>query len=87
MLIHHWRFQVPPPHLHLEAAIARLEDCMSAIRPRGIAFAQGEILRAYAVQLHLKQIARLLRAARVEAGRAVGKTHKDRAEEPGEQAI
>jgi uncharacterized membrane protein YccC len=84
--IHHWRFHVPPPNLHLEAAIARLEERMSAIRPKGIAFSQGEILRAYAVQLHLKQIARLLRAARVEASHAVRKTHTARTEEPGEQA-
>jgi hypothetical protein len=31
-----------------------------------------EIIRAYAVQLHLKQIARLLRASRVETSRTVG---------------
>ncbi|HWE87816.1 MAG TPA: FUSC family protein [Terracidiphilus sp.] len=73
--IHHWRFHVPPPNLHLESDIAKLEQQMSAARPKGIAFAQEEILRAYAVQLHLKQIARLLRAARVETSRAVGQEH------------
>ena len=52
--------------------IAQLEEKMSALRPKGIAFSQAEILRAYAVQLHLKQIARLLRASRVETSRAVG---------------
>jgi len=52
---------------------------MSVARPKGIAFAQEEILRAYAVQLHLKQIARLLRAARVETSRAIGQEHAPRA--------
>ncbi len=79
--IHHWRFHVPPPNLHLEDDIARLEQRMSAVRPKGIAFSQGEILRAYAVQLHLKQLARLLRAARVETSRSVGETHKVQAGE------
>lgn len=77
--IHHWRFHVAPPNLHLEADIAKLEQQMSAARPKGIAFAQEEILRAYAVQLHLKQIARLLRATRVETSRAVGQEHASRA--------
>jgi hypothetical protein len=45
---------------------------MTAARPTGIEFSQAEILRAYAVQLHLKQIARLLRASRVETSRAIG---------------
>jgi hypothetical protein len=49
---------------------------MSAVRPKGIAFSQAEILRAYAVQLHLKQIARLLRASRVETSLAVGEAQK-----------
>jgi len=70
--IHNWRFYVPPPGLHLEEDIEDLEKQMSAVRPKGIAFSQAEILRAYAVQLHLKQIARLLRASRVETSRAVG---------------
>jgi hypothetical protein len=70
--IHNWRFQVPPEGLYLEDDILQLEERMAAARPKGIAFSQGEILRAYAVQLHLKQIARLLRASRVETSRAVG---------------
>ena len=74
--IHNWRFHVPPEGLHLEDDIAQLEDRMSAVRPKGIAFSQAEILRAYAVQLHLKQIARLLRASRVETSRAVGEAQK-----------
>jgi hypothetical protein len=74
--IHKWRFHVPPPGLHLEEDIAQLEERMSAVRPKGIAFSQAEILRAYAVQLHLKQIARLLRASRVETSRAVGEAQK-----------
>jgi hypothetical protein len=67
---------VAPPGLHLEEDIARLEERVSALRPKGIGFPQAEILRAYAVQLHLKQIARLLRASRVEASRAVGEAQK-----------
>lgn len=74
--IHNWRFNVPPPGLHLDEDIARLEEHMSALRPRGIEFSLAEILRAYAVQLHMKQIAGLLRAARVEASRAVGESQK-----------
>jgi len=69
--IREWRFHVPPP-MNLEEDIAQLEARMTAVRPTGIEFSQAEILRAYAVQLHLKQIARLLRASRVETGRAVG---------------
>ncbi|HEX3374024.1 MAG TPA: FUSC family protein [Edaphobacter sp.] len=75
--IHHWRFHVAPPGLQLEEDIAQLEERMGALRPRGISFSQAEILRAYAVQLHLKQIARLLRASRVETGLAVGEPQKD----------
>jgi hypothetical protein len=70
--IHNWRFDVPPPGLNLEEDIVQLELRMNAARPKGIAFSQAEILRAYAVQLHLKQIARMLRASRVETSRATG---------------
>jgi hypothetical protein len=70
---------VAPPGLQLEEDIAQLEERMSALRPKGISFSQSEILRAYAVQLHLKQIARLLRASRVETGLAVGEPHADKA--------
>jgi uncharacterized membrane protein YccC len=70
--IHEWRFDVEPPAMNLEEDIEELEKRMEQVRHTGIGFSQAEILRAYAVQLHLKQIARLLRAARVEASRAVG---------------
>jgi uncharacterized membrane protein YccC len=70
--IHPWRFQALPPGISLEEDIAQLELRMNAVRPKGIEFSQSEILRAYAVQLHLKQIARLLRASRVETSEAVG---------------
>ena len=70
--IHKWSFFVPPPGMSLEQDIAELEVRMDAVRHTGIVFSQAEILRAYAVQLHLKQIARLLRASRVETSRAVG---------------
>jgi hypothetical protein len=72
--IHRWRFNVPPQGLSLEGDIEQLEFRMSAVRHKGIGFSQAEILRAYAVQLHLKQIARLLRASRVETNRAIGES-------------
>ena len=46
-----------PPRMNLEEDIAQLEARMTEVRPTGIRFSQAEILRAYAVQLHLKQIA------------------------------
>jgi uncharacterized membrane protein YccC len=77
--IHLWRFDVPPSGMNLEQDIVDLEARMDTVRHTGIGFSQAEILRAYAVQLHLKQIARLLRASRVETSRAVGevKERKD----------
>jgi hypothetical protein len=74
--IYEWRFDVPPQGMNLEEDIVQLEARMNAIRPKGIVFSQAEILRAYAVQLHLKQIARLLRASRVETSRAVGEVQE-----------
>lgn len=74
--IHGWRFHIPPPGLNLEEDIAQLEARMAAVRPTGFQFSQAEILRAYAVQLHLKQIARLLRSSRVETSQAVGEAQK-----------
>jgi hypothetical protein len=73
---HSWRFHIPPTGLHLEEDIAQLEARMAEVRPTGFQFPQAEILRAYAVQLHLKQIARLLRASRVETSRAIGEAQK-----------
>jgi uncharacterized membrane protein YccC len=75
--IHQWRFNIPPLGMNLEQDIADLEARMDAVRHTGIGFSQAEILRAYAVQLHLKQIARLLRASRVETSRAIGEVHKE----------
>lgn len=69
--IHKWRFDVPPAGMSLEQDIADLESRMDTVRHTGLGFSQAEILRAYAVQLHLKQIARLLRASRVETSRTV----------------
>jgi hypothetical protein len=48
-----------------------LEAKMAKIRPTGLGFPQSEILRAYAVQLYLKQLARLLRSARTETSQIV----------------
>jgi|CZKZ01.1.fsa_nt_gi uncharacterized membrane protein YccC len=74
--IHKWRFDIPPQGMNLEQDIVDLEARMDAVRHTGIGFSQAEILRAYAVQLHLKQIARLLRASRIETSRAVGEMQK-----------
>jgi uncharacterized membrane protein YccC len=63
--IHRWRFDEASEGLALEGDIAAMEAKMAAIRPTGLGFPQAEILRAYAVQLHLKQVARLLRSSRV----------------------
>ena len=72
--IHNWRFHVPPVGLHLEDDIVRLEERMAAVRHTGRDFPQAEILRAYALQLHLKQIAQLLRSSRIETSHAIGET-------------
>jgi uncharacterized membrane protein YccC len=72
--IHAWRFDVAPPHINLEEDIEQLESRMDQVRHTGLGISQAEILRAYAVQLHLKQIARLLRASRVETSRAIGES-------------
>jgi uncharacterized membrane protein YccC len=70
--IHRWEFDEPPKGLMLEEDIAALETKMATIRPTALDFPQAEILRAYAVQLHLKQLARLLRTSRIETSRTVG---------------
>ena len=70
--IHRWKFDVPPKGMNLEQDIACLEERMAEVRHTGHQYSQEEILRAYAVQLHLKQIARTLRASRVETSRAIG---------------
>lgn len=70
--IHNWRFDVAPTGINLEQDIADLEKRMDAVRHTGLEFSQAEIIRAYAVQLHLKQIARLLRASRVETCQTLG---------------
>ena len=70
--IHRWRFDEAPTGWALEDDIAALEEKMATIRPSGLEFPQAEILRAYAVQLHLKHLARELQRSRVETGEAVG---------------
>jgi uncharacterized membrane protein YccC len=74
--IREWRFHITSQGLNIEEDIAQLEARMTAMRPMGIGFSQDEILRAYAVQLHLKQIARMLRASCVETSRAIGETQE-----------
>jgi len=75
--IHRWRFSKPAEGINLEQDIADLEARMDAVRHTGVDFSQAEIMRAYAAQLHLKQIARLLRAARIETSHAVGQGSKE----------
>jgi uncharacterized membrane protein YccC len=70
--IHRWQFNDAPTGWVLEDDIAALEEKMAAIRPTGLEFPQAEILRAYAVQLHLKQLARVLRRSRMETSGAIG---------------
>ena len=74
--IHKWQFNTAPQGINLEQDITDLEARMDDVRHTGIGFSQAEILRAYAVQLHLKQIARLLRASRVETNLAVRETRE-----------
>jgi uncharacterized membrane protein YccC len=74
--IHDWRFHIPPPGLLLEEDITELEARMTEVRPGNIQLTQAEILRAYSVQLHLKQIARLLCASRIETSRIIGEAQK-----------
>ncbi len=70
--IHRWRFDVEPEGIHIENAISKLDAKLLEIRPTALQFVQADVLRTYAVQLHLKQLARVLRAARVETREAVG---------------
>lgn len=74
--IHKWHFAQPAQGAQLEQDIADLEARMDEVRHLGIEFSQAEVLRAYAVQLHLKQIARQLRAACVETGKAISGTRE-----------
>jgi uncharacterized membrane protein YccC len=75
--VHKWRFSRPQEGVSLERDVADLEARMDAVRHTGVAFSQAELLRAYAVQLHLKQIARLLRDVRIETSRAVGQASNE----------
>jgi uncharacterized membrane protein YccC len=70
--IHSWNFREPAQGINIERDIADLESRLDAVRHTGSGFSQAELLRAYAVQLHLKQIARMLRAARIETSNAIG---------------
>ncbi len=67
-----WRFDIRRPGLDLESDISALEAKVLNIRHTSLEFPLSEVLRLYALQLHLKHIARLLRAARHEALDATG---------------
>ena len=85
--IHNWRFDVPPPGIYLEKDIADLEVRMNEVRHTGLEFSQAEIIRAYAVQLHLKQIARLLRASRVETSQTVGQVKSEAKDQTASDSV
>ncbi|HEY9127947.1 MAG TPA: FUSC family protein [Acidobacteriaceae bacterium] len=68
--IHHWKFDAVPADLFAEP-IAQLDAKIALMRPRVLEFPQNEIFRAYAVQLHLKQIARLLHNASTETSKTL----------------
>jgi uncharacterized membrane protein YccC len=70
--IHFWKFDVAPSGFVLEEDIAAIESKMALLRPTVLNYPQLEILYAYAVQLHLKQVARLLRSSRIESSRLAG---------------
>ncbi len=79
--IHRWRFNQPSGKINLAAGIEALEVKMEAVRHTGNSFSQEEVLRAYAVHLHLTQLARTLRTVRAEAGKALA------ANKPGEETV
>jgi len=68
--IHHWKLDADAMH-DCEEHIAHLDAKIALVRPGVLQFPQEEIFRAYAVQLHLKQIARLLRNAFAEMAKAL----------------
>jgi uncharacterized membrane protein YccC len=68
--IHHWKFDAAAAP-QFEDHIAQLDAKIAHMRPRVLEFPQQEIFRTYAVQLHLKQIARLLRSASAETAKAM----------------
>jgi uncharacterized membrane protein YccC len=67
-----WRFHIPPSSWNLEEDIRALETRSKQNRHTALTFPQEEVLRNFAVQVHLKQVARLLRTARLEANEATG---------------
>jgi uncharacterized membrane protein YccC len=85
--IHSWSFHVAAQEANLEQDVSDLEERMDAVRHTGIEFSQAEILRAYALQLHLKQIARVLRAARVETGRAAEERQKRQPDQTASDSV
>ena len=70
--VEQWRFDIRKPGLDPEKDIAALKAKVLEIRHTSLNFPLSEVLRVYAFQLHLKHIARLLRAARHEALDATG---------------
>jgi uncharacterized membrane protein YccC len=61
--IRSWRFDPPENLPDMESELSALDARVSEVRHTSVNFPLDEMLRIYAVQLHLKEIARLLHAA------------------------
>lgn len=68
--VHQWKFDASQEDFSLQDDIAHLDKKIALMRPSVLEFPQQEIFRTYAVQLHLKQLARLLQNARNDAVKA-----------------
>lgn len=66
-----WRFDIPPVGVDLPQDIADLEARIAEGRSKSQGVPLEEMLRLYAVQLHLKELARTLRASRVQLHEAI----------------
>ena len=71
LCIRQWRFDTAPTSLDMEGELSALESRVSEVRHTSVDFPLDEMLRIYAVQLHLKQIARRLHSALRDALEAV----------------
>jgi uncharacterized membrane protein YccC len=61
--IQQWQFDSARTAVDMEGELKALESRVSEVRHTSVSFPLNEMLRIYAVQLHLKQIARLLQGA------------------------
>jgi uncharacterized membrane protein YccC len=68
--VHQWKFDASSETPSLQNGVTLLDEKMAQMRSRVLEFPQPEIFRAYAMQLHLKQLARILQNARNETVKA-----------------